>query len=76
MSTNADNEMTGTSLDSIEVLDKIGHGEHIILVYSNLNALREIYSHYCNIALKNKGISIDTHLLSDSRVYKANFERA
>jgi hypothetical protein len=53
MSINADNEMTGTSLDSIERLDKIGHGEHIILIYPNLYALREIYSHYCNIALKN-----------------------
>ena len=35
---------------------KIEHGEHIILVYPNLYALREIYSHYCNIALKNNGL--------------------
>jgi hypothetical protein len=53
MSINADNEMTGTTLDIIEVLDKIGQGEHIILIYHNLYALREIYSHYCSIALKN-----------------------
>lgn len=53
MSINTDNEMTGTSLDIMEGLDKIGHGEHIILIYPNLYALREIYSHYCNIALKN-----------------------
>ena len=53
MSINTDNEMTGTSLDIMEGLDKIGHGEHIILIYPNLYALEEIYSHYCNIALKN-----------------------
>ena len=53
MSINADNEMRGTNLESIERLDKIGYGEHIILIYPDLYALREIYSHYCNIALKN-----------------------
>ena len=50
---NTDNEITGTTLDIIEGLDKIEHGEHIVLIYPNLYALREIYSHYCNIALKN-----------------------
>ena len=40
MSINTDNEMTGTSLDIMEGLDKIGHGEHIILIYPNLYALR------------------------------------
>ena len=50
---NKDNEITGTVVDIIEGFDKIDHGEHIILIYPNLYALREIYSHYCNIALKN-----------------------
>jgi hypothetical protein len=50
---NKNNEITGTTLDIIEGLDKIKHGEHIILIYPNFYALREIYSHYCNIALKN-----------------------
>jgi MEDS: MEthanogen/methylotroph, DcmR Sensory domain len=53
MSLNIDNEITGTTLDIIEGLNKIEYGEHIILIYPNLYALREIYSHYCNIALKN-----------------------
>jgi KaiC/GvpD/RAD55 family RecA-like ATPase len=53
MTTNADNEMTGTSLESIEKIEKIGQGEHIIVTYPNLYALREIHSHYCGIALKN-----------------------
>jgi MEDS: MEthanogen/methylotroph, DcmR Sensory domain len=53
MSLNIDNEITGTTLDIIEGLNKIEYGEHIVLIYPNLYALREIYSHYCNIALKN-----------------------
>ena len=53
MSWNIDNEITGTTLDIIEGLNKIEYGEHIVLIYPNLYALREIYSHYCNIALKN-----------------------
>ena len=48
-----DNEITGTTLDIVEALNKIGRGEHIILIYPNLNTLREIYSNYCNTALKN-----------------------
>ena len=52
MSINLDNEITGTNLECIERLDKIGHGEHIILIYPNLYALREMCSHYCSIALK------------------------
>jgi hypothetical protein len=50
---NKDNELTGTSLDIIQGFDKIGRGEHTILIYPDLYTLREIYSHYCNIALKN-----------------------
>lgn len=53
MSSNIDNEITGTTLDIIEGLNKIEYGEHIVLINPNLYALREIYSHYCNIALKN-----------------------
>lgn len=50
---NKDNEMTGTTSDIIKGIDKIEHGEHVVLIYPNLYTLREIYSHYCNIALKN-----------------------
>ena len=50
---NKDNEMTGTTSDIINGIDKIEHREHVVLIYPNLYALREIYSHYCNIALKN-----------------------
>ena len=53
MSINLENEMTCTTSGIIKGFDKIGHGEHIILIYHNLYALREIYSHYCNMALKN-----------------------
>jgi len=53
MSINLENEMTGTTSGIIKGFDKIGHGEHVVLIYPNLYALREIYSHYCNIALKN-----------------------
>ena len=47
------NEMTGTTSDIIKGINKIEHGEHVVIIYPNLYALREIYSHYCNIALKN-----------------------
>jgi len=50
---NKDNEMTGTTSDIINGIDKIEYREHVVLIYPNLYALREIYSHYCNIALKN-----------------------
>lgn len=57
MSINLDNEITGTNLECIERLDKIGHGEHIILIYPNLYALREMCSHYCSIALKKNELA-------------------
>lgn len=47
------NEMTGTTSDIIKGINKIEHGEHVVIIYPNLYALREIDSHYCNIALKN-----------------------
>jgi len=53
MSINLENEMTGTTSDIINGIDKIEYREHVVLIYPNLYALREIYSHYCNIALKN-----------------------
>lgn len=46
-------EVTGTTLEIIERLNKIEYGEHAILIYPNQYSFREIYSHYCNIALKN-----------------------
>jgi hypothetical protein len=45
--------MPGTTSDIIKGINKIEHGEHVVIIYPNLYALREIYSHYCNIALKN-----------------------
>lgn len=50
---NKDKVLTGTSLEIIQGFDKIGNGEHIIFIYPDLYASRVIYSHYCNIALKN-----------------------
>ena len=50
---NKDNEMTGTTSDIINGIDKIEHREHVVFIYPNLYALIEIHSHYCNIALKN-----------------------
>jgi hypothetical protein len=38
---NKDNEMTGTTSDIIKGIDKIEHGEHVVLIYPNLYALRE-----------------------------------
>ena len=52
MSINLENEMTGTTSGIIKGFDKIRHGEHVVLIYPNLYALREINSHYCNMALK------------------------
>ena len=48
--------ITGTTLEIIERLNKIEYGEHAILIYPNQYSFREIYSHYCNIALKNNEI--------------------
>jgi KaiC/GvpD/RAD55 family RecA-like ATPase len=49
---NNDNERSVTPY-IIEGFDKMEHGEHTILIYPNLYVLREIYSHYCNVTLKN-----------------------
>jgi hypothetical protein len=38
---NKDNEMTGTTSDIIKGIDKIEHGEHVVLIYPNLYTLRE-----------------------------------
>lgn len=56
MLTHTFSEITGTTLEIIERLNKIEYGEHAILIYPNQYSFREIYSHYCNIALKNNEI--------------------
>ena len=56
MLTHTFSEITGTTLEIIERLNKIEYGEHAILIYSNQYSFREIYSHYYNIALKNNEI--------------------
>jgi hypothetical protein len=57
MTISADNnEITGTWSEIIRKLNKIDHGEHIILIYPNMDSFREIYSHYCKTALENNEI--------------------
>lgn len=66
---NKDKVITSTTVDIIEGFDKIGHGEHLVLVYPNLCALREIYSNYCNIALKkNEMVLILTYYQTSERI--------
>ena len=56
MLTHTSNEITGTTLEILERLNTIEHGEHIILIYPNMYSFREIYSQYCKTALKNNEI--------------------
>jgi len=57
MTISADNnEITGTWSEIIGKLNKIDHGEHIILIYPNMDSFREIYSHYCKTTLENNEI--------------------
>jgi MEDS: MEthanogen/methylotroph, DcmR Sensory domain len=44
---------TSNVFEIIQQLDGINYGEHIILIYPNLDSLREIYSQYCRDALEN-----------------------
>jgi hypothetical protein len=46
-------EICGDALEITPQLNHIQDGEHIILIYPDLNSLREIYSHYCKSALEN-----------------------
>jgi len=43
MSINLENEMTGTTSGIIKGFDKIGHGEHVVLIYPNLYAEKSIH---------------------------------
>jgi hypothetical protein len=40
---NKDNEMTGTTSDIIKGIDKIEHGEHVVLIYPNLHTEKSIH---------------------------------
>jgi hypothetical protein len=53
MSIYAPKGLSGDIFEIRQQLDKIEFGEHLILVYPNLDSLREIYSHYCRRALEN-----------------------
>jgi MEDS: MEthanogen/methylotroph, DcmR Sensory domain len=46
-------EISGDVFEITHKLDEIDYGEHIILIYPNLDSLREIYSHYCRTAFEN-----------------------
>jgi hypothetical protein len=46
-------EISGDVFQITHKLDEIDYGEHIILIYPNLDSLREIYSHYCRTAFEN-----------------------
>jgi hypothetical protein len=37
----------------LQQLAGIDYGEHVILIYPNLDSLREIYSQYCRNALED-----------------------
>jgi len=43
MSINLENEMTGTTSGIIKGFDKIGHGEHVVLIYPNLCKEKSIH---------------------------------
>jgi hypothetical protein len=53
MSIYAPKGISGDIFEIRQQLDKIEFGEHIILIYPNLDSLREIYSHYCRRAIEN-----------------------
>jgi hypothetical protein len=46
-------EIRGDVVEIAHHLDQIESGEHVVLVYPNLETLRQIYSHYCRTALEN-----------------------
>lgn len=46
-------ERTGNALDIALGLDQIQYGDHVLLIYPNMDSIREIYSHYSRAALEN-----------------------
>lgn len=46
-------KIRGNVFEISQQLDGIDYGEHVILIYPNLDSLREIYSQYCRNALEN-----------------------
>jgi hypothetical protein len=48
--------ISGDVFEITHRLEEIDYGEHIILIYPNLDSLREIYSHYCRTAIENNDL--------------------
>jgi len=46
-------EIRGDVAEIAQKLEQIESGGHVVLVYPNLETLREIYSHYCRTALES-----------------------
>jgi hypothetical protein len=46
-------KIRGNVFEITQQLAGIDYGEHVILIYPNLDSLREIYSQYCRDALEN-----------------------
>jgi KaiC/GvpD/RAD55 family RecA-like ATPase len=46
-------EISGDVLDIALGLDQIQYGDHVLLIYPNMDSIREIYSHYSRAALEN-----------------------
>jgi KaiC/GvpD/RAD55 family RecA-like ATPase len=46
-------EISGDALDIAQQLNQLRYGDHILLIYPNLDSIRKIYSHYCRTALEN-----------------------
>jgi hypothetical protein len=46
-------KIRGNVFEITQQLDGVDYGEHVILIYPNLDSLREIYSQYCRNALEN-----------------------
>jgi len=46
-------EIRGDVAEIAQKLEQIESGGHVVLIYPNLETLREIYSHYCRTALEN-----------------------
>lgn len=46
-------EISGEVLDIVPRLDQVQYGDHVLLIYPNMDSIREIYSHYSRTALEN-----------------------
>jgi hypothetical protein len=46
-------EIGGDAMDIAQQLNQLQYGDHILLIYPNIDSIREIYSHYCRTALEN-----------------------